>query len=135
MLGLVLKTANISVAAPTLEVPARYAGATPASLKLDPFGVRRMYIQRIKLSVEEPYKLSINCTEGQGCRSLASCSARGLECYVPPPCHHICTLGWKPPLEVIGQPSCEVELDKLAQIVILYNFGSVCEQPVCAIST
>ena len=54
---------------------------------------------------------------------------------LPPPCHHICTLGWKPPLEVIGQPSCEVELDKLAQIVILYNFGSMCEQPVCAIST
>ena len=54
---------------------------------------------------------------------------------LPPPCHHICTLGWKPPLEVIGQPSYEVELDNLAQIVILYNFGFMCEQPFCAIST
>ena len=36
---------------------------------------------------------------------------------------------------MIGPPSCEVELHKLAQIVILYNFGSMCEQPVCAIST
>ena len=36
---------------------------------------------------------------------------------------------------MIGPPSCEVELDKLAQIVILYNFGSMYEQPVCAILT